>query len=866
MTVASVPLAALAMDSNNSGHAWQRLEAALDLDALVSVGWDPVAQVLTPDPAHSLVGYAICAVEGCANEARRSEGLCSWCAERRKTTDAGDLTVFCAKGLPPVARRRSGETVCLVCAVPGASRPAASRGLCLSCNQQRMIRGQSVEAYIHGDESFAPALPRPSIGICAVISCGRLAAHPGNRLCAAHDTDWREQGRADLEAYCRQASPRRGERRGRVVLRGLPEQVITEILYAIGCCLTEGRHASPVELRGAADYCRRHSVMSLTDLDTEGQCGPVVNFLRFAADRVALGFSDPVLEQEHDVWDLRLWGQGGHLSFIGEPGLHRHSGDPARPISQAWLKAAAKAWAAEALVSKTGSTVQATLSGVGLFSEYLGSRPDRGDDPAILGRRDVEGFLARLARLEAGGSLSRARRTRVVDTSAQFFRDCRALGLTRPGQAMAGLPDDVVFRRRDHPSPARREGDEIGRALPEEVMAQLLNAENLELLEAMSGPGTRAAVELQAGVGRRTAELCGLSYSCLDHDEQVGADGESRHNPVLVHDMPKVNKVGCRLPIHDREAAIITGQQLRVRAAFPYTPTERLALFPRVSKNPDGTKAIPTGWLQRAVRTWVDALPRLDGPGRDASGRPIPFPREAVFIYAFRHSFAQRHADAGTPVDTLKELLGHDTVRTTFTYYRVTARRKREAQDRLGPLQLDALGQAVRPGSTGLTGAEALREQVGQVAVPFGICTEPTNVAADGRSCPFRHRCMGCSHFRTDPSYQPDLHAYLEKLLRDRERLGAMLPQLAEWAQREAAPSDEEIEAVRRLIRANNEALASLDEDDRKTAEEAIATLRKDRAALAATFPVEFSGLVRQARPNLFPAIERVARQERSGG
>ena len=38
-----------------------------------------------------------------------------------------------------------------------------------------------------------------------------------------------------------------------------------------------------------------------------------------------------------------------------------------------------------------------------------------------------------------------------------------------------------------------------------------------------------------------------------------------------------------------------------------------------------------------------------------------------------RHTFAQRHADAGTPVDTLKELLGHDTVRTTLGYYRVTA-------------------------------------------------------------------------------------------------------------------------------------------------------------------------------------------------
>jgi len=59
------------------------------------------------------------------------------------------------------------------------------------------------------------------------------------------------------------------------------------------------------------------------------------------------------------------------------------------------------------------------------------------------------------------------------------------------------------------------------------------------------------------------------------------------------------------------------------------------------------------------MRSWVQALEYLDGPERDRAGKPIPFPREHVFPYAFRHSHAQRHADAGTPVDTLKELLGH---------------------------------------------------------------------------------------------------------------------------------------------------------------------------------------------------------------
>lgn len=99
-------------------------------------------------------------------------------------------------------------------------------------------------------------------------------------------------------------------------------------------------------------------------------------------------------------------------------------------------------------------------------------------------------------------------------------------------------------------------------------------------------------------------------------------------------------------------------------------------------------------------------------------------------------------------------------------------------------------------------------------------------------SCPFRHRCTGCEYFRTDPSYQPELSAYLTQLLTDRERLTGVLPQLAEWARRDAVPSQEEIGAVRRLLRANDEALAALADNDRAAVEEAISTMRKQRAAL----------------------------------
>ena len=837
------------------------LTAALDLDTLISVGWDPATQVFAPEPGHLLLGYRVCRVEGCEQEAWDHSGICAGCRFRSAAVPEIDVDAFCAGGLRRT--HRSQPVLCSVCRVPGFARPATANGLCFSCDGQRRKRRQSPQAYVGGDGRFAPAVPRPGLGDCAVPACQRLAAHHSTRLCGAHDVAWRSAGRPQPAVFLRSALPCVGDRSGRVVLAGLDDRVVAEVLYGIQVSLTEGRRVMVKDLRPAVALLRECGAASVADLDTGGRRDPVRWFLRFTADRVALARACPETEQAKDVWDLRVWGATGRLWFGGGQISNRSRSEPTRPITQPWLNQAAKAWASEALVRMTAGPVRAVIGAVGLLSDQLERGPDGGVDPGALRHRDIEAFLARLGHLQQTGRLSAGARDRSIHLIAKFLRDCREMGLTQPGRELAALPDDVVIRAAERPAGTRRD-DEAGRALPEAVIAQLLHPDSLALLEQLAGPTIRAAVELAVGVGRRTAELCSLTFECLDHDEHPDATGNRRRSPVLVHDMPKVDKFGCRLPIHEREAAIIRAQQATVRAEFPTTPAGLLALFPRPLKNPDGTHPLATAHLQRAMRVWVQALPRLDAPEPDGAAGLFPFPREAVTPYGFRHSFAQRHADAGTPVDTLKELLGHDTVRTTLGYYRVTAKRKREAQDRLGPLQLDNTGRLVRPGTLSLTETDRLRDDVGQVAVPFGICTEPTNVAAGGQSCPFRHRCSGCEYFRTDPSFQPEMRAYLTQLLADRERLAAAVPQLADWARRDAAPSVEEIDAVRRLVRANDEAVAALDEQDRHAVEEAIAAVRKDRVTLGLTFPVELRGIVRQPAPSMFPTIEADAAR-RSG-
>ncbi|MFD3480593.1 hypothetical protein [Streptomyces sp. NPDC058695] len=141
-----------------------------------------------------------------------------------------------------------------------------------------------------------------------------------------------------------------------------------------------------------------------------------------------------------------------------------------------------------------------------------------------------------------------------------------------------------------------------------------------------------------------------------------------------------------------------------------------------------------------ALRTWVDSLPAINSDALDTDGNVIPFDRSLIFPYAFRHAFAQRHADAGTAVDVLRDLMDHEDISTTMGYYRVTLERKRAAVKLLSQQFIDRNGTE-RPCS-------AQTYEYRSIAVPFGGCTEPSNVKAGGHACPIRFQCAGCGFYR----------------------------------------------------------------------------------------------------------------------
>ena len=56
----------------------------------------------------------------------------------------------------------------------------------------------------------------------------------------------------------------------------------------------------------------------------------------------------------------------------------------------------------------------------------------------------------------------------------------------------------------------------------------------------------------------------------------------------------------------------------------------------------------------------------------------------------------------------------------------------------------DRHGNRIWRQAAALLESEHARYAVGEVAVPYGRCSEPSNVAAGGGACPVRFRCAGC--------------------------------------------------------------------------------------------------------------------------
>ena len=573
-----------------------------------------------------------------------------------------------------------------------------------------------------------------------------------------------------------------------------------QLLIAVQRRTQQGFRISPDYWDHVARYLRSTGATSLLSVDLNGvRAFEVARLLRHLQREARLAVQTWDDEQRKVVWDLGVIGQPGILDFS--------------EITQSWLRGATQWWIAEDLprrrAKKTYGVLRDHIRSMGILSATLRlHRDDDGEDPSQLGRSDILAYLTKQAVDLDRGLLAAPTHLRQLRQVKIMLAQCRDAGLARPGYCMAGLPGEFAIRRSDLP----RDPDKHSwRSLPPELIRTLDT--HLPELESRHGPEMRVAVELLMDTGRRPDEICRLPLQCLDRDAR---------GPVLVYTDFKTNRCDCRLPISTATADVILKQQVRVRERFPIADQTKLVLLPGTNGNANGQRTIRATTLTNVHRVWVDAIAdiRLDDG--------TPFPRRLVVPYAYRHSYAQRHADAGTPMDVLRDLMGHRSTDTTQIYYRVTETRTRAAVERLTDHQFDGAGRRLWRQAAALLDTEHTRHRVGQIAVPFGICAEPSNVQAGGTACPYRMRCVGCGHFRTDASFLPELRAYLDRLLADRERVLAATD-IDDWARIEATPSDTEITKIRQLIHRVEHDLDDLTPEERDQIDQACKVLRKAR-------------------------------------
>ncbi|MCL7430365.1 hypothetical protein [Streptomyces sp. YS415] len=522
-------------------------------DFLTEAGWDAERRVMTPE-GHPTMGGRHCPVPNCQSPVRGKK-LCSTCYSRhRKSGIPAEEFIK----IPRISRHLHLGTG--TCRVSGCERPWNNSGaepVCRAHRWQKIKHGGTLEEFLAD-----PAIKGlPGLGDCSVLACNRQAVSEfGTRLCHPHGKSLpalRRKPGFDEEMWLRTAPS--GSYGIEISFRSLPELVVAQLLFGLQHRCHRGARTEAGNFRALIDKTVRPSLAQrledVPDPAANSDALRLLNRTRIYAIRAA---KTPEGEYAKDEWDLVAFGHRGYLVFTD--------------IHQPWLRESGKRWARDYLSKvrskSSASHAQQHLHGLVKLSDTLRARPDRGLDKAALARADIENFLNRMSSLETNDEMSTLTRIAYISKARNVLKQGRAMGLTRPGEPLAGLPDDFVITREDVPKPP--EPSEEGQDLPAEVLRQL--GTHLNAFEAMTCYEMRLSVELLMDTGRRPEEICRLELNCLTRDGQG--------KPVLLYNNWKEQRIGRQLPIHEPTAKLIIAQQKRVRARFPDRTPSKLVLLP----------------------------------------------------------------------------------------------------------------------------------------------------------------------------------------------------------------------------------------------------------------------------------------------
>lgn len=771
--------------------------------------WDHGRWLFTGDlDSDRTVGW-VCRTPSCRGVTRRHDARCDTCRHAQAAAGLAD------EAFDRQPRRRPFfPLVPDTCSVTGCERDRHSHGLCMGHDRawdKRRAKGESFENFVLHAEPLHRLEP------CLVTACGRERSS-GAGLCPMHSARLRRQyggiacSEEELSIWVGAQPPRLGAHQ--FSLAALEPLVRYELLYTLQRRDETRPPIDAMQVRVVASRLVGAASVRHVDLEALWSCGGLqynatakglARDLGRHIERAWCNYTgaDPCAG---DVWDLALLD-------LEANGSRRHSVTAGvvdfGPIGLGWLRELIKAWA---IASRPYvQTLRQAVTACRIASQALAGCGH--SDPANL----TTGDFARIVDAICSDRRNDGALPSVSYRNVLVYRFCEVIDHGRTTGLMAEVPDTFCKAKRPRLVEDPNEG-ELGKALPDAVIRQL--DASLVLLGPAGRFGPIAAGGLKAmhhaiyqilrDTGRRPGEVVSLKVGCVEV-----IDGA--HN--LIYDNHKAGRLRRRLPITAATAEIIGAwQAYRAGLLTPLSTAQWLFPSP-VLRSPQALGHLTSACVGVAFRTWVRQIPVIDGELLGPDGTPSPFARSLITPYALRHSYAQRHADAGVPVDVLRELMDHRSVQTTMGYYSISLKRKQRAIRAVGALATDAKGRQA-------PFAGRLAYERASVSVPFGNCTEPSNVQAGGGSCPIRFQCAGCGFYRPDPSYLPALDEHVASLRADRETAVAM-----DAADYVVANLSAEIDAFNKVIDTMRSRLGDLGSEERAEVEAASRLLRRTRAA-----------------------------------
>jgi integrase len=742
--------------SGRPGESWTDYLAARLASDWRPDEWRPDRWLLIVDPADSGNRVTSCSRPGCTTRLGSGKAACPSC---RSEANFAEVSV---RDLPLKTMRT--WTSCDVRAdTAQCSLPANSFGLCRP--HQASLRGYAKRngRLNPADETvrsawIAQVHPQPMLAQpCDVPDCSRPAPRVGRPhadpvLCDVCDRS------AKFAVAHRQADDRRDWLRHyaerlpvwTIDFSQLRSPLREEALFAMQTHDLRGTALFDVESwRKLVGWLARQDLVTLAELDFAAavelgrswNSSNVRALIRHSIQVVttahrAYGGYDPEIEMLLHLSDLGL-----RQTKTRRTPVRLVEPIDLSVIPQVWLREALRRWILDA--REPWGCIKEALAVVTTVSAALTSKlADNGHDPTRLNTAAMTIAVRALhERWAPNDQLTTARATTIYGRLARWWQLCDHARRTNLWPDVpAGFARDPKLHtaRGFHRSPR----DEAKRAdvPPSAVVAYIRN--NLDMIDWGSHPERhQTAMALLIDTGRRPIEVVSLRVDCLAANE----DGY-----WLRWDNHKAGRLDQRLPIDRVTAEVVQNwQQHKERTGLHskwLLPSTASQLDTHISEN----------GLANTLRRLRKSLPPMDGMVSDVDGAAVAPDLGVIHLYSFRHAYCQRHADAGTAPDVLRRLMDHENFLTTMTYYQVGERRKREAANQVAPLTLDRVGNVRR--------VDGIRRGVGTVAVPFGGCTEPSNVSAGGHACPVRYQCHGCSFFTVDPSYLPELDRHIAAL------------------------------------------------------------------------------------------------------